>query len=95
MPVDPELLELLVCPRSKGALEPVPLPADACARLVDRYREHFDDEEPVVTEGLWCRESGLVYPIVSDVPVMLVAEALPAPEVLPEAAGEGGQAPGA
>ena len=95
MPVDPELLELLVCPRSKGALRPVPLPAEVCGRLVDRYREHFGDEEPEVTEGLWCRDSGLVYPVVSDVPVMLAAEALPAAEVVPEAAEEGDRAPGA
>jgi len=93
--VDPELLELLVCPKSKGPLRLVPLPAEVCGRLVARYREHFGEEEPEVSEGLWCRESGLVYPIVSDVPVMLVAEALPAPEVLPEAAEEGEQAPGA
>ena len=48
------------------------------ARLVERYREHFRDEEPVVEQGLLCRDSGLVYPIVSDIPVMLVDEALPA-----------------
>lgn len=95
MTVDPELLELLVCPRSKGELRLVPLPAAECARLVGRYREHFGDEDPEVSEGLWCRESGLVYPIVSDVPVMLVAEALRAAEVLPEAAEEDGQTPGA
>ena len=95
MAVDPELLELLVCPQSKGELTLTPLPAAVRDRLVARYREHFEGEEPEVTEGLWCRDSGLVYPIVSDVPVMLVAEALPASEVLPrdaegaeEAAGE-------
>ncbi len=86
--MDPELLELLVCPRSKGPLQLVPLSPEVCGRLVDRYREHFGDEEPEVSEGLWCRVSGLVYPIVSDVPVMLAAEALPAAEVLPEAAEE-------
>jgi len=59
-----------------------------CERLVARYREHFAGEEPVVSEGLLCRESDLVYPIVSDMPIMLVAEALPAAEALPEAAGE-------
>ena len=88
MPVDPELLELLVCPKSKGALTVTRLPAPVCERLVARYREDFAGEEPVVSEGLWCRESGLVYPVVSDMPIMLVAEALPAAEALPEAAGE-------
>ena len=78
MSVNPELLAMLVCPKSRGALELVELPAALRARLVERYREHFRDEEPVVEQGLLCRESGLVYPIVSDIPVMLVDEALPA-----------------
>lgn len=77
MPVDPELLEILVCPESKGELEVVELPEELRARLADRYREHFRDEEPVVTEGLYSPDSGLLYPIVSDIPVMLVDEALP------------------
>ena len=88
MPVDAELLELLVCPKSKGALTVTPLPAAVCERLVARYKEHFAGDEPEVSEGLWCRESGLVYPIVSDIPIMLAAEALPAAETLEEAAGE-------
>ena len=89
MAVDPELLELLVCPRSKGELTVTPLPESVCERLVARYREHFAGEQPEISEGLWCRESGLVYPIVSDMPIMLIEEALPAAEVLPEAASEG------
>jgi uncharacterized protein YbaR (Trm112 family) len=78
MSVNPELLAMLVCPKSRGALELVELPNPVRARLVEHYREHFRDEEPVVEQGLLCRESGLVYPIVSDIPVMLVDEALPA-----------------
>lgn len=83
MSVHPDLLAILVCPQSRGALELVPLPAPLCARLVERYREHFRDEEPVVEQGLLCRESGLLYPIVSDIPVMLVEEALPASALAP------------
>jgi uncharacterized protein YbaR (Trm112 family) len=45
---------------------------------VEKYREHFRDEEPVVEQGLYCATSGLVYPIVSDIPIMLIEEALPA-----------------
>jgi hypothetical protein len=78
MPVDPELLAILVCPKSRGKLEMVSLPPDVAERVAAKYREHFRDEEPVVEQGLLCRESGLVYPIVSDIPVMLVDEALPA-----------------
>lgn len=78
MPVDPELLEILVCPQSRAPLTVVTLPASVRQELVTRYREHFRDEEPQVEEGLYCAESGLVYPIVSDIPIMLVDEALPA-----------------
>ena len=78
MAVDPELLEILVCPKTKGALELVELPAEVRRTLVEKYREHFRDEEPVVEQGLYCADSKLVYPIVSDIPIMLVDEALPA-----------------
>ncbi|HVS65411.1 MAG TPA: Trm112 family protein [Thermoanaerobaculia bacterium] len=75
--VDAELLEILVCPKCKGKLETVELPEEVRARLVEKYREHFRDEEPEVHEGLVCRESELVYPIVSDIPILLVEDALP------------------
>jgi uncharacterized protein YbaR (Trm112 family) len=78
MTLDPELLAILVCPQCRGTLERVPLPAVVRSELVERYREHFRDQIPVVEEGLLCRGSQLVYPIVSDIPVMLVDEALPA-----------------
>jgi uncharacterized protein YbaR (Trm112 family) len=81
MAVDQELLDILVCPKTHAELEVVPLPGDVCTSLEKKYREHFREEEPVVTEGLYCEESQLVYPIVSDIPIMLIDEALPAASI--------------
>ena len=81
MAVDQDLLDILVCPKTKSTLELVALPAEVCQELVETYREHFRDEEPVVAEGLYCEESQLVYPIVSDIPIMLIDEALPASSI--------------
>ena len=76
MAVDSELLEILVCPKTKGSLELVKLAEDSRQALIEKYREHFPDEEPVVEVGLYCADSGLVYPIVADIPIMLIDEAL-------------------
>ncbi len=81
MAVDTELLEILVCPKTRGSLELIELPEETRAALVEKYREHFRDEEPVVQQALYCQESALVYPIVSDIPIMLIDEALPASSV--------------
>ena len=81
MTVPQQLLEILVCPKSKGPLELVDLPAEVRKAVADKYREHFRDEEPVVEQALYCAESGLVYPIVSDIPIMLIDEALPASSI--------------
>ena len=78
MAIDPELLEILVCPKTKGELEVVSLPEEVRKDLVEKYREHFRDETPVVEDGLYSPDSQVVYPIVSDIPIMLIDEALPA-----------------
>jgi uncharacterized protein YbaR (Trm112 family) len=82
MAVDPELLAILVCPKTKGPLELVELKDATRKALVEKYREKFRDEEPVVTQGLYSRQAELVYPIVSDIPVMLIDEALPAADAM-------------
>ena len=81
MAIAPDLLEILVCPKTHGELEVVELPEAVRLTLVEKYREHFRDEEPEVEQGLYCAESKLVYPIVSDIPIMLVDEALPAADI--------------
>ena len=81
MAVDQELLDILVCPKTRGALELIELPEATREELIEKYREHFRDEEPVVESGLYCQESALVYPIVSDIPIMLIDEALQAASV--------------
>ena len=77
MAIDPDLLEILVCPQTKGELELVQLPDEVRQQLVEKYREHFSEEEPVVSHGLFAEESQLVYQIVSDIPIMLIEEAIP------------------
>jgi uncharacterized protein YbaR (Trm112 family) len=75
MAVDPKLLEILVCPVDKTPLEVVELSAAVRRRLVEKYRDQFKDEEPVVEVGL-ASPAGRVYPVVSGIPVMLVEDAL-------------------
>lgn len=76
MAVDPSLLEILACPVDKEEVSLVSLSEERRAEIRDRYREKFRDEEPVVDQGLKCARCGRIYPIVSDIPVMLVDEAI-------------------
>jgi hypothetical protein len=75
MAVDQELLEILACPICKEEVKLVPLSPVRASAVRDKYREKFRGEEPVVEQGLRCVKCGRVYPVVSDIPVMLVEEA--------------------
>ena len=43
MAVAPDLLAILVCPKTKGSLELVKLADASCKDLVEKYQEHFQD----------------------------------------------------
>ena len=76
MAVDRELLEMLACPLCKEEVREVPLAEPVRASIRDKYREKFRGEEPVVELGLQCVKCHRIYPVVSDIPVMLVEEAV-------------------
>ena len=75
MAIDTELLEIQACPLDKEEVKLVPLSPERATAVRDKYREKFRGEEPVVESGLQCVKCHRVYPIVSDIPVMLVDEA--------------------
>ncbi|MCU1348987.1 MAG: hypothetical protein JWO56_2017 [Acidobacteria bacterium] len=75
MAIDNELLEILACPLCKEEVKLVSLPETRRAAIRDKYREKFRGEEPVVESGLQCISCRRIYPVVSDIPVMLVEEA--------------------
>jgi uncharacterized protein YbaR (Trm112 family) len=79
MAVDQELLEILACPICKEEVKLVPLSPNRSGAVRDKYREKFRGEEPVVEQGLQCVKCRRVYPVVSDIPVMLVDEAFDEP----------------
>jgi uncharacterized protein YbaR (Trm112 family) len=87
MALDPKLLEILVDPVDKSALEVIDLPPAIAAKLVEKYREQFGEEEPEVSVGL-ASTGGRVYPVVSDIPVMLADHALDRSEVQAASTGE-------
>ncbi len=79
--LDPELLEILVCPETK---EPVHLAQTA---LLDRLNQAVADGrvatragEPVkerIEAGLVREDGRYLYPIKDDIPVMLIDESIP------------------
>ena len=79
MAVDAELLEILACPLCKEEVKIIQLSEARRGEIRDKYRDKFRNEEPVVDEGLRCIKCHRIYPVVSDIPVMLVEEAFDEP----------------
>ena len=75
MAIDAELLEILACPICKQEVKTVPLSEARRTAVRDKFRDKFRGEEPVVEQGLRCVKCGRIYPVVSDIPVMLIDEA--------------------
>lgn len=79
--VDPELLEILVCPEDKTPVRPADAP------LLDRLNAAIRDRrvrnragqvvEEEVSEGLVRADRRYLYPVRDDIPVMLIEEAIP------------------
>jgi len=75
MAVDQELLEILACPICKQEVKLVSLADARRTAVLEKFRDKFRGEEPAVEQGLQCVKCRRIYPIVSDIPVMLVEEA--------------------
>lgn len=80
MPIDPELLEILVCPETRQPL------TVAGAELLERLNAAIADGSAVtrggevvpepVTEGLLREDGRVLYPIRQDIPIMLIDESI-------------------
>lgn len=75
MSIDKELLEILACPLCKKDLNLVKIDEKKAKEIADKFQERLPNEKIFVEEGLQCIECKRIYPIVSDIPVMLIEDA--------------------
>ncbi|MEJ5167419.1 MAG: Trm112 family protein [Thermoanaerobaculia bacterium] len=75
MSIDRELLEILACPLCKKDLEVVKIEEKKAREIEEKFKQRLPEEKIYVEEGLQCIECKRVYPIVSDIPVMLIEDA--------------------
>lgn len=81
MPIDPELLAILCCPETK---QPLTVADDSLVRrLNDQIREGKikNRAEQVISDslsgGLLRADGKILYPIIDDIPVLLIEEGIP------------------
>lgn len=78
--VDPELLEILVCPETKQAVRPAE--DDLVDRINGAIREGRvtnrggETVEDTIDGGLVREDGGVLYPVRDDIPIMLIDEAI-------------------
>ena len=80
MPVNPELLEILVCPETKQAVQVAD--TDLITKLnaeieAGRLRNRGGEKVAhALTEGLVREDGKILYPVDEDIPVMLIEESI-------------------
>jgi uncharacterized protein YbaR (Trm112 family) len=83
MPVNPELLEILVCPETKQPVAPAS--GEVLARVnaeIDAGRLRNRGGDPVgrrLAEALLREDGRILYPVDDDIPVMLIEESIEVP----------------
>jgi len=80
MPINPDLLEILVCPETRQRLTP------ASEEVISRLNDEIGAERlrnrggelvtTKLTEGLIREDGKILYPIDDDIPVMLIEESI-------------------
>ena len=81
MPVNPDLLEILVCPETRQPVRPAG--ADVLSRLNERVRagqlrnRGGETVTKPIEEGLLREDGRVLYPVDDGIPVMLVEQSIP------------------
>ena len=80
MPVDPDLIAILICPETKQPVAPA-TPAQLAAvnsaiRAGNAYNRSGARVEKELTEALLRQDGRVLYPVEDGIPVMLVEESI-------------------